>query len=141
MELQKKKQSKTVLWCVIHPKRRCMCIYPNKKSHGAVVICPGGGYLGIAMWVEGHKIAAMLNRIGLAAIVLKYRLPNFHANVPMMDTQQSIRVIRANAAKWEIDPLKVGIMGFSAGGNIASFVGTHFKGTGNNYTGVINKIC
>ena len=106
---------------------------PSKKfSTGqAVVICPGGGYWILAYDLEGTDIARYLNSIGVAGIVLKYRLPTY-GNViephkaPLMDAQRAMRLVRNNAKKWNIDSAKIGIMGFSAGGHLASTLGTHF---------------
>jgi acetyl esterase/lipase len=98
----------------------------------AVVVCPGGGYGGLAYDWEGTDMAGWLNSRGVAAIVLKYRLPVdgevAHQKwlVPLLDAQRAIRLTRAHAADWAIDPAKVGIMGFSAGGHLASTAGTHF---------------
>jgi acetyl esterase/lipase len=106
---------------------------PSKKSATgqAVVICPGGGYGILAYNWEGTDIAKWLNSKGVTAIVLKYRLPNSKSNItphqsPLMDAQRAIRMVRANAEKWNIKTDKVGIMGFSAGGHLASTAGTHF---------------
>jgi len=97
----------------------------------AVVICPGGGYGGLAYDLEGTDFARFLNSIGIAGIVLKYRMPLKESNLephksPLMDAQQAIRIVRMNALKWNIDPGKIGIMGSSAGGHLASTAGTHF---------------
>lgn len=97
----------------------------------AVVICPGGGYGVLAYDKEGTDFAKWLNAKGIAAIVLKYRLPNSKSNVvphlsPLMDAKRAVRLVRANASKWNIRQDKVGIMGFSAGGHLASTLGTHF---------------
>ena len=102
----------------------------------AVVICPGGGYGILAYDKEGTDFAKWLNSKGIAAIVLKYRLPNSKSNVvphqsPLLDAKRAVRLVRANAAKWNIKADKVGIMGFSAGGHLASTLGTHFD-AGNN---------
>lgn len=106
---------------------------PTKRfaTGQAVVICPGGGYWILAYDLEGTDIARYLNSIGVAAIVLKYRLPTYGNTVvphqaPLMDAQRAMRLVRLNAAKWNIDPAKIGIMGFSAGGHLASTLGTHF---------------
>ena len=106
---------------------------PTRKfaAGQAVVICPGGGYWILAYDLEGTDIAKYLNSIGVAAIVLKYRLPTYGNCIipykaPLMDAQRAMRFVRYNAAKWNIDPGKVGIMGFSAGGHLASTLGTHF---------------
>lgn len=97
----------------------------------AVIICPGGGYRILAWDKEGKDVAKFLNSIGVAGIVLKYRLP-VSANVtephkvPLSDVQRAMRMVRYNASKWNIDPGKIGVMGFSAGGHLASTLGTHF---------------
>ncbi len=108
--------------------------FPEKgKGTGtAVIICPGGGYSGLAMDKEGYAIAKEFNKIGVAAFVLKYRLPSDLIMVdktigPMQDAQTAIIMVRKNAVAWGIDPAKVGIMGCSAGGHLASTAGTHFK--------------
>jgi acetyl esterase/lipase len=107
---------------------------PEKESAtgAAVVICPGGGYAVVVYQGEGIKTAKEFARNGIAAFVLKYRLPNDSTMIdkkigPLQDAQQAIKVVRENAAKWGIDVNKVGIMGFSAGGHLASTEATHFK--------------
>ncbi len=106
---------------------------PSKRSATgqAVIICPGGGYHYLAYDWEGSDIARYLNSIGVAAMVLKYRLPVYgnvveSYKVPLMDAQRAMRLVRFNAAQWNISPYKIGIMGFSAGGHLASTLGTHF---------------
>jgi acetyl esterase/lipase len=106
---------------------------PSKKNSTgeAVVICPGGGYGVLAYDWEGSDIAHWLNSQGIAAIVLKYRLPGSKSNIiphksPLMDAQRAMRMVRANATAWNIDPEKIGIMGFSAGGHLASTLSTHY---------------
>jgi len=106
---------------------------PSKKNSTgkAVVICPGGGYGILAYDWEGSDIAHWLNSNGIAAFVLKYRLPGSKSNIephlsPLMDAQRAMRLVRAHAEKWNIDPSKIGIMGFSAGGHLASTLSTHF---------------
>ena len=103
----------------------------------AVVICPGGGYHGLAYDWEGREIAKWYNTQGIAAMVLKYRLPNSKSikvsyEAPLQDAQRAIRLVRSNAQKWNVNPGKIGIMGFSAGGHLASTLGTHFD-TPNNF--------
>jgi acetyl esterase/lipase len=92
----------------------------------AVVICPGGGYGGLVTGAEGHGIATWLNTFGITGVVLEYRLPKGRSQVPLLDAQRAIRTVRANAKAWSIDPKRVGIMGFSAGGHLASTAATHF---------------
>jgi acetyl esterase/lipase len=93
----------------------------------AIVVCPGGGYSALAMNHEGRQVANYLNSLGIAAFVLKYRLgPRYHHPVEIGDAQRAIRTLRANASKWGIAPDRIGIMGFSAGGHLASSASTHF---------------
>jgi acetyl esterase/lipase len=97
----------------------------------AVVICPGGGYWINAVNIEGYDEAKVLNGWGVAAFVLTYRIPDsgycIHPEIaPLQDAQQAILQVRRNAARWHVDPNRVGIMGFSAGGHLASTAGTHF---------------
>ena len=104
---------------------------PEKPNGVSVLICPGGGYFVLAMDHEGHDIAKWFTQRGITSFVLKSRLPDdeFMTNKsirPLQDAQQAIRLIRKNAVKWTIDPHKLGIMGFSAGGHLASTAGTHF---------------
>ncbi len=98
------------------------------KPTSAVVICPGGGYGFLASEHEGTNEGAYFKAKGVAAFVLKYRLPSdgYRNPVPMLDAQRAIRLVRSHAVDWNIDPAKVGIMGFSAGGHLASTVDTHF---------------
>jgi len=105
-----------------------MYVYlPEKNNSGAaVVICPGGGYWIEAMDHEGFDMAEWLKSKGVAGIVLKYRLPYGHHEVPASDLKRAIRIVRSNSKEWGIDPEKVGIAGSSAGGHLASTVGTHF---------------
>jgi acetyl esterase/lipase len=97
----------------------------------AVIICPGGGYLHLAINKEGYKIAKWFNSFGISAFVLKYRLPSDfimtnRAIGPLQDAQEAIRMVRRNAAKWHLDPNKIGIMGFSAGGHLAATASTQY---------------
>ncbi|MDR1332073.1 MAG: alpha/beta hydrolase [Tannerella sp.] len=105
---------------------------PEKgKANGkAVVICPGGGYAGLASHHEGTLVAQWLNTQGIAGIVLKYRMPNRHREVPLDDAQQAIRYVRTHAAEWNVSADKIGIAGFSAGGHLASTASTHFTTSG-----------
>jgi acetyl esterase/lipase len=104
---------------------------PNAAASG-VIICPGGGYGILAIDHEGYDVAKALNEMGVAAFVLKYRLPNDACmtnkqNVPLMDAQQALKMVRDSASKWKVDASKIGVMGFSAGGHLASTLGTHFN--------------
>ena len=102
-------------------------IHRAEKPNGtAAVICPGGGYGGLVTGAEGHGIATWLNRHGVTGIVLEYRMPKGRPFVPLLDAQRAIRTVRSNAKAWSIDPAKIGIIGFSAGGHLASTAGTHF---------------
>lgn len=97
----------------------------------AVIICPGGAYEFLSYKLEGIKIAEEFKSRGIAAFILKYRLPNDSIMIdkaigPLQDAQQAIKIVRENADRWDIDPGKIGIMGFSAGGHLASTAGTHF---------------
>ena len=103
----------------------------EKANGAAVVICPGGGYSIVAAEHEGYDVAKRFNEMGVAAFVLKYRIPNPENQpdpsvAPLQDAQQAMLLVRKNASKWHVDPLRVGIMGFSAGGHLASTAGTHF---------------
>ena len=94
----------------------------------AIVICPGGGYAQLAMNHEGKDWAGFFNNMGIAAIVLKYRMPNGNREVPISDAEAAMRLVRANASSWHINRNDIGIMGFSAGGHLASVIATHSKG-------------
>jgi len=101
------------------------------SMHTAVLVVPGGGYSGVATGHEGDSIARAFNKIGVNAFVLKYRLPSDSTMVnktigPLQDAQSALLTIRKNAKQWNINPAKVGVIGFSAGGHLASTLGTHF---------------
>ena len=105
---------------------------PSMPNGKAVIICPGGGYSILAFDKEGTRVAAALNKWGVTALVLKYRLPSDSFNVdrslaPLQDAQQAIRYARRNATELGINPNQIGIMGFSAGGHLASTAATHFQ--------------
>ena len=100
---------------------------PEATANGAtVIVCPGGGYGGLVMGGEGHGIAKWLNSHGITAAVLQYRLPKGRHQVPLLDAQRAIRIVRTNAKEWGVAPDKIGIIGFSAGGHLASTAATHF---------------
>ncbi len=98
----------------------------DKATGCAVVICPGGAYWLLAANHEGRQIAEWLNSIGVAGILLKYRHVPFKHPIPLMDAQRAICTVRHRAKEWNIDPKRIGITGFSAGGHLASSAGTHF---------------
>lgn len=100
----------------------------SKANGAAVVICPGGGYGHLAVDHEGKQIAEWLNSLGMAGFVLEYRHRGhgYGHPAPLQDAQRAIRTVRARAAEWNVNPEKIGIMGFSAGGHLASTAGTHF---------------
>ena len=105
---------------------------PAEKATGtAVLICPGGGYGMLAFDHEGFQIARWLNENGIAGIILKYRLPSDLIMKdkrigPLQDAQEAIRIIRRNSKEWKINPQKIGVIGFSAGGHLASTLSTHY---------------
>ena len=103
----------------------------NLSKGSAVIICPGGGYGGLLTKREGSDVARAFAKLGVAAFVLKYRLPDDRIMEdksigPLQDALQALKMVRQNAGKWNIDTSKIGIMGFSAGGHLASSAGTHF---------------
>ncbi|MHA4893440.1 alpha/beta hydrolase [Pedobacter sp. PWIIR3] len=111
-----------------------IAFYPAKgtvANGSAVIICPGGGYGILAIDYEGYDVAKRFNQLGVTAFVLKYRLPSDaimedKSFGPLMDAEQAIYLVRKNAVKWNINPAKIGIMGFSAGGHLASTLTVHY---------------
>lgn len=100
---------------------------PEVATGSAVVVCPGGGYAMLAVKHEGKEVAEWLNSIGVAAFVLKYRLgPRYHHPTMVNDVNRAVRVVRHGGSKWGVDPNRIAVMGFSAGGHLASTAGTHF---------------
>lgn len=117
---------------VTHPALQVFLPQVPNKAASSIIICPGGGYSILAIDHEGIEVAKTLNAMGIAAFVLKYRIPDSSCmdnkeNVPLMDAQQALKIVRENAAKWKIDTAKIGVMGFSAGGHLASSLSTHFN--------------
>ncbi|HEX9601765.1 MAG TPA: alpha/beta hydrolase, partial [Mariniflexile sp.] len=117
---------------VTEPTLKVFLADNNHSKNTAVVICPGGGYALLSHDKEGNKIAEWLNSIGISAFVLKYRLPSDDIMEdktigPLQDAQEAIRTLRRHAEKWHIDPNKVGVIGFSAGGHLASTASTHYN--------------
>lgn len=99
----------------------------DKANGAAVVICPGGGYGHLAISYEGDDVARWLNTLGVVGVVLRYRhAPAYRHPIPMHDAQRALRYVRAHAKEWNVDPKRVGVLGFSAGGHLASTVSTHF---------------
>jgi acetyl esterase/lipase len=100
---------------------------PGDGAHAAIVVCPGGGYSGLALGHEGHDVGVFCQQHGISAFVLTYRIaPKYHHPCPMLDVQRALRTVRARAAEWHVDPVRIGVMGFSAGGHLASTAATHF---------------
>ena len=104
---------------------------PTQATGQAVVICPGGGYGAICFDHEGLQVARWFNTQGVTAIVLRYRMPNGHPEIPLKDAQQMLELVRKQAPKWRVDPHRVGIIGFSAGGHLAAAASTLFTGADN----------
>lgn len=135
-------QEKIVLWPQGAPMAKgksdkdqpyLMAYFPEKKDamNSAVIIAPGGGYYLLADDHEGKQVAEWFNKRGVTAFILYYRL-GYHSSgythpVPLMDADRAVRLVRANAAKWKLDPAKIGMLGFSAGGHLTATLGTHFK--------------
>ena len=102
-----------------YTKETILYVYPAKKGNGmAIVACPGGGYSHLAMAHEGKSMADWFNSQGITYAVLRYRMPNGHNEVPLSDSQQALRIMRQHAQEWNVK--KLGIMGSSAGGHLAS---------------------
>lgn len=128
------RENEGILWItkVQEPAIEVYLPVKQRATGRAVLICPGGGYQGLAYDWEGTQIAKWLNTKGIAGIVLKYRLPNSASvntsyEAPLLDAKRAIRLTRAHAKDWNIDEDKVGVIGFSAGGHLASTLGTHFN--------------
>jgi acetyl esterase/lipase len=117
-------------------------VVPAGRGTGtAVVVCPGGGYVGLAMDKEGDQIARFLNSLGVTSFVLKYRLgPKYHHPIELGDAQRAIRTVRARAAEYRVLPDRIGIMGFSAGGHLAATAGTHFDAVNANAGDPIDRV-
>jgi len=116
-------------------------VVPAGRGTGtAVIVCPGGGYQGLATDKEGTQIAQWLNSLGVSAFVLKYRLgPKYHHPVELSDAQRAIRIVRSRASDYRLMPNRIGIMGFSAGGHLASTAGTHFETVNGNASDPLDK--
>ena len=106
----------------------------------AVIVCPGGGYVNLAMNHEGRQVANYLNSLGVAAFVLRSRLgPRYHHPIELGDAQRAIRMVRSRAAEWRLDPARIGIMGFSAGGHLAMTASTNFDAGNTGAADVIDR--
>jgi acetyl esterase/lipase len=122
-------------------KKAIITVYhPDKPNGAAVVICPGGGYETLVNKPEGHGIAKWLNKSGIVGVVLDYRLPNGNYSIPLDDVQRAIRFVRYNAKSWLCETNHVGVIGFSAGGHLASSAATHFDYGNLESDDPINKI-
>lgn len=100
-------------------------VYRASRPNGlAIIMCPGGAYARLALGYEGHDMASWFNTQGITYIVLKYRMPNGHCEVPLSDAEQAIRLVRQHATEWGVNPARVGIMGASAGGHLAASLAT-----------------
>lgn len=130
--LEKTEINQGGVWFTTGTSIPTLTVFPAKKPNGhAVVICPGGGYFGTAGNHEGTLVAKALNKAGVTAFVLKYRIPNTRTCVdpslaPLQDVQEAIRQVRRNAARWKVQPDQIGIMGFSAGGHLAASAAVHY---------------
>jgi len=117
-----------------------MIVYPanaDKNTGMAILIAPGGAYGALAIGYEGEDFARWFAENGITGVVLKYRMPNGHHPVPLDDAQQAMRQIRQHAQEWKVNPQQVGVMGFSAGGHLASTLLTHFDATSRPDFGVL----
>lgn len=119
---------------IMNTSRPTLAAYLPKKpdaSRAAVIVLPGGGYRGVSIVKEGDAVAKAFNDMGIAAFVVKYRTPDMEqmrdrTTGPLQDAQQAIRLVRERATEWNIDPSRIGLMGFSAGGHLASTAATHY---------------
>ncbi len=115
----------------------------EKATGAAVLICPGGGYGILAIQHEGVEVAEWLNSLGITAAILKYRLPSSQIMEdqkigPLQDAQRGLRMLRENASKWGFQPNKIGVLGFSAGGHLASTLSTHYKAPVYDHSGLVS---
>ena len=123
---------------VVQPNLTAFLPADGTANGTAVIICPGGGYARLSIDSEGYDVAKRLNEMGVTAFVLKYRLPNDQSQpdkfiAPLLDAQQALRLVRQQAAKYSLNPERIGLMGFSAGGHLAAWAGTQFaKPVGDN---------
>lgn len=111
---------------VTNPLMEVFQATPSNFNKGAVIVCPGGGYSILAYDKEGTEIAAWLNKLGFTAFVLQYRVPQKKEGA-LQDIQRAVRLVRSDSKKWNIDPEKIGVIGFSAGGSLCARAGTMFS--------------
>jgi acetyl esterase/lipase len=111
---------------ITNPAMEIFLPQPALSNGSAVIVCPGGGYSILAYDLEGKEIAAWLNYLGYTAFVLQYRVPNKKEGA-LQDVQRALRLVKSNAGKWNIDPEKIGVMGFSAGGSLSARASTMFN--------------
>jgi acetyl esterase/lipase len=131
-----KREGKTVVTSLTNISNPTLSVYPaprGKNTGVAILVCPGGGYTNLAWDHEGEQVAAWLNSIGVTAAVLKYRVPRREGTPrdqppiqALMDAQRAMGLIRSKAKEWEVDPARVGILGFSAGGHLTAWVSTNY---------------
>ena len=113
---------------VVEPTLRCFSAKSESgKPMPAIILCPGGGYAHLAMGHEGNEIAKFLAEGGTTCFVLAYRIPGNNRESALMDVQRAIRLVRKNAKKWNVDPNKIGVMGFSAGGHLSANASTNYN--------------
>jgi len=106
----------------------------------AIIVCPGGGYVNLAMNHEGRQVASYLNSLGIAAFVLRSRLgPRYHHPIELGDAQRAIRTVRSHATEWRLDPARIGILGFSAGGHLAMSASTRFDAGNPNAADAVDR--
>jgi len=130
-ETSEASNGRTSIANVIQPTLTVFTPSREKANGTAVIICPGGGYSRLAITHEGYDVARRLNELGVTAFVLKYRLPNDQSQpdksiAPLLDAQQALRMVRQLAPKYSLNPERIGLLGFSAGGHLAATAGTHF---------------
>ena len=127
LKTEEKWRDKDFLLDISEPRMYAYLASKENNCGTAVLICPGGGYSGVSAVKEGAEIAKWFNELGVSAFVLYYRMPNGHYEIPLKDAQTALSIIHKRSREWKINKKKIGIMGFSAGGHLASTVGTHFK--------------
>lgn len=126
--LSAQKAMEIPLWADKEPSEAILYVYQPQNPNGtAIIMCPGGAYQGLAIQHEGHNMASWLNTMGITYMVLKYRMPNGNHTIPLADAERAMEIARNNAQEWKINPDKIGIMGCSAGGHLASTLSTHYS--------------